>query len=629
MADEGFKRKLTAILSADAVGYSRLMDDDEESTIRTLTTYCSAMTTLIQQYRGRIVDIVGDNLMAEFASAVDAVNCAVEIQRELAERNAGLSYERRMEFRIGVNVGDVVEEENRIYGDGVNIAARVEGLADAGGICISGRVYDQVENKLDFKYDFLGERNVKNIAKPVRAYRVLSYPGAAAHRVIKAKRSAGKIWRNVVITILGIVVLVAALAIWNSYFRLPSVESTSGRRITFDLPIGPSVAVLPFVNVSGDAEQDYFSDGLTENIITGLSGCPKLFVIARNSTFTYKGIPVKVQQVARELGVQYVVEGSVQMLKERVRITAQLINATTGHHIWAEKYDRQLNEIFALQDEIALKIMSALEVKLTEGEQARMRLRGQTNLEAFMKMLKALEYLRHQNKEDNARARRLAEDAIALAPDNPNIYVLLAAIHITDVPLGSTSSPIVSFVKATNNLNKAFSLDKDNSDAYLVLGTLYLWKKQHDKAIAAGERAVTLNPNGADAYCQLGYILHCSGRSDEAIELFNKAIRLNPIPPTYYFYMLGHAYRTVGRYEESIDLYKKSLSLEPNAVFARVGLAVTYFKVGRKEEAHNEAEEILKIDPNFSLKYFEKTQPHINQDYLKDQITILRKLRLE
>jgi adenylate cyclase len=197
------------------------------------------------------------------------------------------------------------------------------------------------------------------------------------------------------------------------------------------------------------------------------------------------------------------------------------------------------------------------------------------------------------------------------------------------VPLGSTSSPIVSFVKATNNLNKAFSLDKDNSDAYLVLGTLYLWKKQHDKAIAAGERAVTLNPNGADAYCQLGYILHCSGRSDEAIELFNKAIRLNPIPPTYYFYMLGHAYRTVGRYEESIDLYKKSLSLEPNAVFARVGLAVTYFKVGRKEEAHNEAEEILKIDPNFSLKYFEKTQPHINQDYLKDQITILRKLRLE
>jgi adenylate cyclase len=629
MAQEPFKRKLTAILSADVAGYSRLMDDDEESTVRTLTEYCSAMTTLTQQYRGRVVDITGDNLMAEFNSAVDAVNCAVEIQRELAERNAELSYERRMEFRIGVNVGDVIEENDRIYGDGVNIAARVEGLAEAGGICISGRVYDQVENKLDFEYEFLGEQEVKNIAKPVRAYRVLSYPGAAAHRVVKAKRSVAKTWRNVLIAILVIFVSVAVLSIWNTYLRLPSVEATSGKKIVIDLPKGPSIAVLPFTNLSGDPEQDYFSDGLTDNIITGLSACPKLFVIARNSTFTYKTRPVKVQQVARELNVQYVVEGSVQKADGRVRITVQLINATTGHHVWANKYDRELKDIFALQDEITAKLVTAMEVRLTEGEQARLRLKGTVNVEAFMKGLKALEYLRRHNIEDNALARQEAKNAAALAPNNPNIYVLLAATHLMDVYLGSTSSPLTSFAQATKNLNKAFALDKDNSDAHMELGALYLWKKQHDKAIAAGERAVALNPNGADAVCQLAYILHMSGRSDEAIELFKKAIRLNPLPPAYYFLMLGHAYRTVGQYEEAIESYKKSLNIEPNIVFTHIGLATTYMKIGREEDARSEAKEILRIDPDFSLDYFGKTQPHINPDYVKDYVVNLRKAGLK
>jgi adenylate cyclase len=629
MAQEPFKRKLTAILSADVAGYSRLMDDDEESTIRTLTAYCSAMATLIQQYRGRVVDITGDNLMAEFSSAVDAVNCAVEIQRELSERNAELSYERRMEFRIGVNVGDVIEENDRIYGDGVNIAARVEGLAETGGICISGRVYDQVENKLDFGYEFLGEQEVKNIAKPVRAYRVLSYPGAAAHRVINAKRSVGKKWRNFLIATFIIFISVAAFTIWNTYLRLPSVEATSGEKIVFDLPKGPSIAVLPFINLSGDPEQDYFSDGLTENIITGLSACPKLFVIARNSTFTYKNRPVKIQQVASELGAQYVVEGSVQKANERVRITAQLINATTGHHVWAEKYDRELKDIFALQDEITAKLVTALEVRLTEGEQARLRLKGMTDIKAYMIGLKALEYIRRHNKEDNVLARQEAKQAIALAPDNPNGYLLLAATYIADVYLGSSSSPLTSFVQATKNLNEAFALDKENSDAYMELAQLYLWKRQHDKAIAAGERAIDLNPNGADAVCQLAYTLHMSGRSDEAIDLFKKAIRLNPLPPAYYLLMLGHAYRTVGRYEEAIESYKKSLYIEPDIVFTHIGLATTYMKIGRVKDARTETQEILRIDPDFSLDYFLKHQPHIDPDYVKDYVVNLRKAGLK
>jgi adenylate cyclase len=628
MAQESFKRKLTAIISADVAGYSRLMDDDEESTIRTLTAYCSAMTKLIQQYRGRVVDITGDNLMAEFSSAVDAVNCAVETQRELAERNSELSYERRMEFRIGVNVGDVIEENDRIYGDGVNIAARMEVLAEAGGICISGRVYDQVENKLDFEYEFLGEQEVKNIAKPIRAYRVLSYPGAAAHRVERAKRIVGKKWRNGLMAILAVLVLVAALAIWNSYFRLPSVEATSGKKITFDPPKGPSVAILPFVNLSEEPEQDYFSDGLTENIITSLSGCPKLFVIGRNSTFTFKGKTVKVQQVARELGVQYVVEGSVQKAKDRVRITVQLIDARTGYHLWAEKYDRDMRDIFALQDEITIKIITALEVKLTEGEQARLRLRGPANLEAFMKGLKALAYFRLFNKEGCVLARQEVEEAIALAPKHSGLYALLAMTHIMDLYLGSSKSSLISFAQASNSLKKAIALDKDNSDAHMILGSLYLMRREHEKAIAACERAVVLNPNGADAYTNLGFTLALSGRPEEAIKYHMKAIRLNPIPPSYYLHQLGHAYRILGRYEEAISAYEKAVHTQPTNVFAHIGLAATYILFGREEDARNEAAEVLKIDPKFSIDFYAKKRPFKNQAEKEVLIDALRKAGL-
>jgi TolB-like protein len=343
------------------------MDDDEEATVRTLKTYRAAINDLVQQYRGRIVDSPGDNILAEFSSVVDAVNCAVEIQRELAERNAELAYNRKMEFRIGVNLGDVIEDDGNIYGDGVNIAARVESLTEAGGICISGRAYDQVSNKLGLEYENLGEHQVKNISVPIRVYRVLSYPGAAAHRVVQAKETLGRKWLKFAISAAVAVVIIGGLAYWQFYMRRPTVEPASVDKMAFPLPEKPSIAVLPFDNVSGDPKQEYISDGLTEEIITALAKVPKMFVIARNSTFTYKGKPVKVQQVAENLGVRYVLEGSVRKDKDKVRITAQLIDALTGHHLWAERYDRDLKDIFAVQDEITLKILSALEVRLTEG----------------------------------------------------------------------------------------------------------------------------------------------------------------------------------------------------------------------------------------------------------------------
>jgi TolB-like protein len=414
------------------------MREDEEATVRTITAYRAAMAKLIQQYRGRVVDSPGDNILAEFTSVVDAVNCAVEIQRELAERNAELPVERQMEFRIGVNLGDVIEEGERIYGDGVNIAARMEGLAEGGGICMSGTVYDAIEAKLGLEYEYLGEQDVKNIDKPVRAYRVLSFPGAAAHRVIKAKKAVGRTWRNMVLAIAAILIVGAAVATWQFYFRAPPMEVASVEKMAFPLPEKPSLAVLPFDNLSGDPKQDYFSDGITESIITALSNVSNLFVIARNSTFTYKGKPVKVQQVAEELGIRFVLEGSVQRSGDRVRITAQLNDALTGritaqlndaltgHHLWAESYDREIGDIFALQDDITEHVTMALQVKLTEGEQARIRRRHTDNPEAHEYFLRGLEVFRTFTKEANDRARKLFEKAAELDPNYAHESLALA-----------------------------------------------------------------------------------------------------------------------------------------------------------------------------------------------------------
>jgi TolB-like protein len=333
-----------------------MMGEDEAATVQTLKTYREVMASHIQQHRGRVVDSPGDNLLAEFGSVVDALDCAVKIQHELKAKNSELPEQSRMEFRIGVNLGDVIEDEERIYGDGVNVASRVEGLAEGGGICISGTAFDQIAKKLPLGYEYLGEQTVKNIEKPIRVYRVLMDPEAAG-KVIGEKRPISRHWRWAAVAL---IVVVGALVIWNFYFR-PPFEPASVERMAFALPDKPSIAVLPFVNLSEDPKQEYFSDGLTEEIITALSKVPKVFVIARNSTFSYKGKPVKVNQIAEELGVRYVLEGSVRKAEDRVRITAQLIDAIKGHHLWAERYDRDLKDIFAIQDEITKEIIAALQ----------------------------------------------------------------------------------------------------------------------------------------------------------------------------------------------------------------------------------------------------------------------------
>jgi len=602
MAEKGFNRKLTAILSADVEGYSRMMRDDEDATIRTLTTYRTAMSNLVQQYRGRVVDTTGDNLLAEFVSVVDAVNCAVEIQRELAERNAELPAERKMEFRIGVNLGDVVEEEDRIYGDGVNIASRMEGLAEAGGTCISGTVYDSVERRLGLEYEYLGEQEVKNIDKPVRAYRVLSFPGAAAHRVVQAKDATGRRWRKITLSMAAVVVVaVVGLGIWQFYMRRPTVEPASVEKMALPLPDKPSIAVLPFANLSGDAQQDYLSDGISEQIITSLSKIPHLFVIARNSTFTYKGKPVKVQQVAEDLGIRYVLEGSVQLSGEKLRITAQLIDAITGNHLWAEHYDRDLKNIFVLQDEITSKIITSLQITLTEGEYARTVGSGTSNLKALEYFWLGEHHLLYKNftKEDCNMARRFFEKAVELDPKYATAWAGLGFAHL----FGG------SFKPAEQCAQKALSIDDANPKAYDLMGWLHYYQRDFDQAIEYEKKAVALSPNDHWRVHCLGYMMLYTGRYEDAIALAKRSLRLSPSEGHLQLYILGWAHYRLKQYNEGIAALKKCIVLNPQWIFAYLYLTAIYSELEQDEEAKHYAEQVLRIDPEFNIEGHWKVYP--------------------
>jgi adenylate cyclase len=584
MTMEGFKRKLTTMFSADVAGYSRLMAEDEAETVKTLRAYRKIMTELIKQHRGRVVDSPGDNVLAEFTSVVDAVQCAVTVQKELQARNGELPEDRRMEFRIGINLGDVIEEEERIYGDGVNIAARLEGLAYPGGICISKTAFDQIETKLPLGYEYLGEKTVKNIAKPMGAYRILMEP-----RVTVADKE----------------------------------------KMALPLPEEPSIAVLPFANISGDPEQEYFNDGLTEEIITALSKVHNMFVIARNSTFSYKDKPVKVQQVAEELGVRYVMEGSVRKAGDRVRITAQLIDALTGHHLWAERYDRDLEDIFALQDEITKNILTALEVKLTRGEDAHLWAGSTNNLEAYLKYLQGMEYTQRFDIESNLLGRQKGEEAIALDPEFPMAYVLMGWTHLMDILFGSSKSPGKSLERAEEVAQKAIALNPSQAATHSLLGYVHMMKRHFEEAVAECERAVVLSPNGADNHAFLGMILNYAGRPDEAISALEKALRLNPFPPSYYLHNLGRAYRMTGRYEEAIAEFKKALQGAPGSMFATVELITTNSILGREEEAREAAAEFRRINPKFSLESFAKSLPFKNQTEIERLVAALRKVGLK
>jgi adenylate cyclase len=604
------------------------MGEDELGTVRTLEAYREMIAEVIRNCSGRVVDAPGDNVLAEFASVVDAVESAVEIQNELKAKNAELPENRRMEFRIGINLGDVIEEGERIYGDGVNVAARIEGLAEGGGICISRTAFDQVKNKLNLGFENLGEHSVKNIAEPVRVYRLLM-DAEAAGKVIGEVRPKTKQLRGVAIGAVAVLIIVAGvLAIWNFYFR-PAFEPASMGKMAFPLPDKPSIAVLPFVNMSGDLEQEYFSDGLTEEIITALSKIRHLFVVARNSTFVYKGKPINIKQVAEDLGVGYVLEGSVRKSGDQIRITAQLIDAIKGSHLWAERYDLEMKDVFALQDNITKKVITELQVTLTEGEQARLWEKGTNNADAYLKFLQGLNQGEKRSVEGNIRAIQLFEEAIALDPQYSVAYAWLGNSHIDSIRFGRDVSRKEAVKKAFELAKKAVAMDESNADCYFVLGRVYRYKKNHEKALAHIDRALALNPNHVNANFLKGAELKTLGRYEEAISHFKRAYRVNPFYKPI-FGMLGSAYVIMGKYEEAIHHFEKLNLLKGPNVNPLIWLTQAYMGVGREDAARETVEKILVINPDMTVDRFKKMNAHFYQDaaILEVHAELLRKAGL-
>ena len=558
MDDAGVTRKLAVILAADVAGYSRLMAADEEGTLAALNARRQVIDELIARHRGRIFTTAGDSVMAEFASAVEAVRCAAAIQQEIERRNADLPEPRRMLFRVGVNLGDVMVGGDNLFGDGVNVAARLEGVAEPGGICISGAVHDQVRNKVDLGFADLGERSLKNIGYPVRVF------GVRRDRAAEA-----------------------------GSFRERPAGASPVRPSAF-----PSIAVLPFANLAGDPEQEYFADGITEDLITELSRFQEIRVIARNSVLTYKTKPVRVQEVGHDLGVRYVLEGSVRKAGGRVRITAQLIDAATGHHLWAERFDRELADIFAVQDEVTGRIVATLAGKLAESERRRAR-SGQTeNLEAYDCVLRGRELWERFTPEANREARRLYEKAIELDPDYARAYASLAWTYLVEHSERWGNAEDQPLERALELARQGVMVNPASHSNHLALGQVCLSKGLYDEALEALETAIELNPNDADGYAFLARALSFAGRPDEAIDLMDKAQRLNPAAPHWYAWNLGMAYYLARRYDDAVSALRKG---RPLGAMAYRWLAAAYGQLGRELEAKAAAEEYLKRTPDFSL----------------------------
>ena len=619
------KRKLAAILSADAVGYSKLMADDEAATLRSLNDARDIFCKRIEAHGGRLIDTAGDSILAEFPSAVEAVDCAVEIQHELAKRNHQLAEHRRMQFRIGINLGDViVQEDETIYGDGVNVAARLQSLAEVGAICISGTAFDQVEGKLALDFKFAGEQHIKNIPKLVRAYRVAEKPGPVAQHPAFGHRKA----------VLAIAVLVAIGGASAVFWRLQSSPAPSlpgqvlRKQVVLDLPNSPSIAVLPFANLSGDAKQEYFADGITEDIITTLSKM-RLLVIARNSTFQYKGKAVDIRQVGRDLGVRHVLEGSVRREGSFVRVTAQLVDATTGAHLWSERYDRPLKDVFAVQDEITHRIVDALNVQVIEGEQARVWRKTTRNAEAYEYFLRGREQILRYTPETLVLAQANLETAVRLDPNFALAYTELGFVPLMSSILGVSDDPERDQQRALALGRKAVELDDSQGYSVVLLGRVYMQVGQLDKALEYGKKAVALEPNGSTTLAIYAHMLEAAGRCEEALMYFNKSLRLAPLPEAWIPWAQGLCLRKLGHYEEAIAAQQRAIALAPGLIWWHVFLVDAYVAAGEEERARTKAREILQIDPSFSVDAFLKLfHWYRDPSILKSYATNLRKAGL-
>ncbi len=591
-------RKLAAILYADVAGYSRLTGEDEDATHRRLSEYLDLISVTVEQHRGRIMHYAGDAVLAMFDAVVDALACAANLQQDLKSRNKELPDERKVEFRIGVNLGDVIEDRGDIYGDGVNVAARLESLAKPGEICVSESVRLAVGNKLPLDYDFMGEQEVKNISEPVRAYHVQLTDAAELPTPQHFTSASGVPPRpkRAVVVVAGLaafLLVVGSLIYWHPWQPEAGARWTGHSNLA--LPDKPSIVVLPFANMSGDPEQEYFTDGMTDDLITDLSKISGLFVIARNSAFTYKGKNVNVQVVGNELGVKYVLEGSVRRSGDEVRVNAQLIDAKSGGHLWAERYDGSMADVFALQDQITRKIIAGLAVNLTNTERDARARKGTVSAEAYDAFLQGWEYYQRFTADDFVKAIPLFESAIKLDPDYGQAYAALASLYWIAFrhgdPWTAKISPdnanFVSLMRVRANLDKYAELAMKHPTplAHKVTSARSWDFRQFDDAIVEAERAIALDPNDADGHVALAWALIFSGRPREAVDAVDQAMRLDPLRPGAYMYVLGMARLVLRQYEDSVPLLERARERRPDYGEINLPLVVAYTNLGRHEKA--------------------------------------------
>lgn len=631
MPEESFTRKLAAIFYCDVAGYSRLTGVDEEGTHKVLSAYLDIISNLIKDHGGRVLHYAGDAILADFDSIVVAVNCAVDVQCELTARNEGLNDDRKVLFRIGVNLGDVIVDRGEIYGNGVNMAARMESLAAPGGICIPRKVMEEVRDKLEIGYEYLGEKSVKNIKDPIPVYQVVLAPEVPGQIIGEslAPHTQGK--RSGMFALAAAILLLAVSGISIWWWQPQKNAPTSVDQMSFPLPDKPSVAVLPFDNLSNDPSQEYMADGITEDIITALSQVSDLFVISRNSTFTYKGTPVKVQKVAADLGVRFVLEGSIQKSGENVRINAQLIDALSGNHLWAERFDRKMTDIFSLQDEITEKIVTSLQIKLTAGEEVRVHRRHTRNLEAWNLVAKGIKHFYGRSKSDNELARQFFADAIKIDPDYAVAYAVTAWTHWFDAQFGWVENPEQSLEIASLMAEKAGALNDELPDVYALQGAILLFKGQYDAAVASGEKAVALNPNHATNTALLAMLLHNTGRLSESISKMKKAMRLSPYYPAWFLEELGFIYLDANRYEDALVAYANFIEREPSnahTAHVHIGRALAYHGLGHDDAARGAVADAIEVDSNVSLARFRLHSLNKDLEAEENALSILRRLGL-
>ncbi len=608
MIKERVRRRLAAILAIDVVGYSRLMEEDEAGTLARLKAYReNLIEPEIAAHQGRIVKLMGDGILVEFASVVDAVAGAVAIQRGMAQQNEGEPEDRSIAIRIGINLGDVIIDGDDIYGNGVNVAARLESLAEPGGICISGRVLDQVEKNVNVGFAFLGPQTVKNIEKPVNAYKVLLDP-ADAGTIVGAPK--GKATRRpwLVAAVVVLVAVAGGFGLWDYQIR-PEFEPASADRMAYPLPDDPSIAVLSFDNFSDDPQLDIFASGLTENLTSSLSKAPGLFVIARNSATTYKGKSINVKQVAEELGVRYVLEGSVQKAGEKLRITVELIDALSGRNIWSDRFDRQASDFFDLQDEITGRVFAELRVKLTDGDRARVVRRGTNSLEAMLYFAEGYGEMLKWTREGHIRAQELFEAAANADPKFARALGGIATIHWYAAKRGWSLSPEDSIRLGMEFAERAIEVDPEEPLGYQLLGNLYFLVNQPERAIQLRRNAIDLAPNDFTTVAGLAMRLKEFGREQEAVELFEHAMRLSPKHPWWVPFGYGLALHLVGRKEEAENTYKTVIDLNPNNANTYARLAALYVDLGRIGDAESAAQEVLRLNPKFHVGSYLKSYP--------------------